>query len=393
MIVRLARKKIKLVLLLLIPTLMPIFLIGFIFIAVLGSGSGGGTSSLGTNGQVKYALHWSDGDAYTHNLLVHRYGITAEQIDGFLGTLGVNYDKNRINGAKLLEWESKSNLDVRAILSIAMNESSLGTAGVATNAGSNMFGYGAFDSNPENANNFNDEVAVVALTKQTIIANHNETFKIQDEKAQKNANGSLSPSDGGVYFTDTSGSGKRRAELMEKMDKYIDEHGGTPEPPASSNDKPTSNLASGSLASSWEFPSEYADKMKYGQPTSASLTTLGANSYPVGQCTWYVANRLQETGISQDAGIYNGNGNGQDWVRSLVSKGWKESSTPVEGAVVSTAGGYDSTYPQYGHVGFVEHVNEDGTFLVSELNYSNVQDKVHYRVCQQASYYSFAVKE
>lgn len=35
-------------------------------------------------------------------------------------------------------------------------------------------------------------------------------------KKLKNANGSLSPSDGGVYFTDTSGSGKRRAEFMEK---------------------------------------------------------------------------------------------------------------------------------------------------------------------------------
>ncbi len=38
-----------------------------------------------------------------------------------------------------------------------------------------MFGYGAFDSNPENAN-FNDEVAVVALTQQFIIGNKNQTF-------------------------------------------------------------------------------------------------------------------------------------------------------------------------------------------------------------------------
>ena len=40
---------------------------------------------------------------------------------------------------KLLDWEAKSNLDVRAIVAIALNESSLGTAGVATNPGSNMF--------------------------------------------------------------------------------------------------------------------------------------------------------------------------------------------------------------------------------------------------------------
>ena len=32
-----------------------------------------------------------------------------------------------------------------------------------------MFGFGAYDSNPEYANHFNDEVAVVGLTQQTII--------------------------------------------------------------------------------------------------------------------------------------------------------------------------------------------------------------------------------
>ena len=39
------------------------------------------------------------------------------------------------------------------IVAIALNESSLGTAGVATNPGANMFGFGAYDSNPEYANN------------------------------------------------------------------------------------------------------------------------------------------------------------------------------------------------------------------------------------------------
>ena len=43
--------------------------------------------------------------------------------------------------------------------------------GVATNPGANMFGFGAYDSNPEYANNFNDEIAVVGLTQQTIIGN------------------------------------------------------------------------------------------------------------------------------------------------------------------------------------------------------------------------------
>ena len=50
------------------------------------------------------------------------------------------------------------------------------TAGVATNPGANMFGFGICDSNPEYANNFSDEVAVV-LTQQTIIGNKTKTFR------------------------------------------------------------------------------------------------------------------------------------------------------------------------------------------------------------------------
>ena len=41
-----------------------------------------GGSSQSLNGAT-YTDHWSNGDPYTHNLLVHRYGIKAEQLDGF----------------------------------------------------------------------------------------------------------------------------------------------------------------------------------------------------------------------------------------------------------------------------------------------------------------------
>ena len=223
----------------------------------MGAIGGSANSSSTTSKDFKYAEHWSDGDPYTHNLLVHRYGIKAEQLDGFLDTLGISFDRNRINGRKLLEWEAKSNLDVRGIVAIALNESSLGTAGIARNPGANMFGFGAFDSNPENAKNFNDDIAVVSLTKQTIIGNKNETFKIQDDKAIKYANGTLNSSiDGGVYFTDTSGSGKRRAETMQKLDQYIDEHGGTPTAPRASND-------TGTRVSSSEIPSGYSHHTNY----------------------------------------------------------------------------------------------------------------------------------
>ena len=139
----------------LLSSLIPLFFPVFIIIIIMGAVGGGSTggSSQAPNG-ASYTDHWSNGDPYTHNLLVHRYGIKAEQLDGFLDTLGISYDKKRINGKKLLDWEAKSNLDVRAIVAIALNESSLGTAGVATNPGSNKFGFWAFYSNTEKPNKF-----------------------------------------------------------------------------------------------------------------------------------------------------------------------------------------------------------------------------------------------
>ena len=219
--------------------LFPLILIVIAVGALVGaSDSASSPGSSETVEGVTYVEHWSTDNAYTHNLLAHRYGIKADQIDGFLNSTGIKYDKSRINGKKVLEWEKTSGLDARAIVAIAEMESSLGTAGVATQKGANMFGYGAYDSNPDNASNFNDESAVTGLTKTTIIQNKNESFKIQDDKAKKNANGSLNTSkDGGVYFTDTSGTGKKRAEVMEKMDKWIDDHGGTPKPPKDSGSK------------------------------------------------------------------------------------------------------------------------------------------------------------
>lgn len=150
-------------------------------------------------------------------------------------------------------------------------------------------------------------------------------------------------------------------------------------------------IGGGSLASSWDFPEAYRSKLKQ-PPTQKAMTTQAGSGYPVGQCTWYAYNRLVELGEIKDlSGSYGYLGNGQDWVRSLVAKGWKMSAEPKQGAVVSTLGGFDGTFAVYGHVGIVEAVNADGSFLVSECNYNGVQDKIHWRVCRPAIYYSFAI--
>lgn len=145
----------------------------------------------------------------------------------------------------------------------------------------------------------------------------------------------------------------------------------------------------GTLASSWNFPTEYEGKLKFSKPTQTSVFGGYGSQYAQGQCTFYVFNRIYEVYGQK---VYNYLGNGQDWVRNLqVHNGWKQSPIPVAGAVVSTAGGFDFTYAQWGHVGFIEHVNEDGSFLVSELNYAQNQTQVHWRVCHPAPYYTYAI--
>ncbi|MGT2896029.1 CHAP domain-containing protein [Streptococcus entericus] len=326
----------------------PLFAVLFLF---MGASSPTSTSSTSAVDGIRYTEHWSDGDPYTHNLLVHRYGITSEQLDGFLDSTGIPYDKSRINGKLLLEWSKQSGLDVRAIVAIAQMESSYGTAGVATMPGANMFGYGAFDSNPENAVHYNDKTAVVALTQQTIINNRNQTFKIQDEKAQRFARGTLNvATDGGVYFTDTSGSGIRRAEVMAKLNQWIDNHGGTPKAPTS-----VAKPRDGGGVTSSDIPTGYS--LTKAINTSGYITS----SYPWGQCTWFVWNRGKELGITFDPYM----GNGGDWKHKV---GYTTTNIPTEHSAISFSPSEAGSDPTYGHVAFVEQVRSDGTVLISESN-------------------------
>lgn len=295
-----------------------------------------------------YVRHWTGESAYTHNLLSRRYGITAEQLDGFLNSLGIHYDKERLNGKRLLEWEKLTGLDVRAIVAIAMAESSLGTQGVAKEKGANMFGYGAFDFNPNNAKKYSDEVAIRHMVEDTIIANKNQTFERQDLKAKKWSLGQLDTLiDGGVYFTDTSGSGQRRADIMTKLDQWIDDHGSTPEIPEHLR------ITSGTQFS--EVPVGY----KRSQPQN--VLTYKSETYSFGQCTWYAYNRVKELGYQVDRYM----GNGGDWQRK---PGFVTTHKPKVGYVVSFAPGQAGADATYGHVAVVEQIKEDGSILISESN-------------------------
>lgn len=100
------------------------------------------------------------------------------------------------------------------------------------------------------------------------------------------------------------------------------------------------------------------------QPAVAAPTydTTG-NTYPAGQCTWFVKNALSWVG--------NNWGNASGWGASAAAAGRVVDATPAAGAVAVFAPGIDGA-GELGHVAVVDSVNSDGTITISEGNYAGL---------------------
>jgi hypothetical protein len=81
----------------------------------------------------------------------------------------------------------------------------------------------------------------------------------------------------------------------------------------------------------------------------------GGDSFPYGECTYYVATRRDVT--------WAGNAGGW-WQNARWSQ--PEGRVPVAGAIAVFEG---NGYSYDGHVAFVDTVNADGSFVISEMNY------------------------
>jgi surface antigen len=83
----------------------------------------------------------------------------------------------------------------------------------------------------------------------------------------------------------------------------------------------------------------------------------GGNSYPFGQCTWYVATKRNIPWTDNAGG----------WYRAAIASGFRVGRAPAAGAIMVS---YEGSV--YGHVSYVERVNGDGSWVVSEMNYFGV---------------------
>ncbi len=95
-----------------------------------------------------------------------------------------------------------------------------------------------------------------------------------------------------------------------------------------------------------------------------------ANGFAYGYCTWWVAHKR----------YIPWRGNAYQWWWNARAFGFAEGATPRPGAVMVM--GISGTSPQ-GHVAYVESVNPNGSFLVSEMNWWGVPgggwNRVDYR--------------
>ena len=104
-----------------------------------------------------------------------------------------------------------------------------------------------------------------------------------------------------------------------------------------------------------------------------------ANGYDYGWCTWHAANRRAETGRPLPSNL----GNAISWYSRSAGSGIAVGSEPQVGAVV-----WHNNIGGLGHVAYVESKNEDGSILVSDMNYPS-WGRVTYRTVTPGEFGSY----
>ena len=84
-----------------------------------------------------------------------------------------------------------------------------------------------------------------------------------------------------------------------------------------------------------------------------------------GQCTWYIYNRFSQLGKPIK---YSPMGNGGEWAGYAQRYGYNVSRVSRAGTAMCFPSGVGGASRNYGHIAFVEKVNEDGSVVVSEMN-------------------------
>ncbi len=103
---------------------------------------------------------------------------------------------------------------------------------------------------------------------------------------------------------------------------------------------------------------------------AAHLGSFPHDQFSYGQCTWYASSRR----------FVPWPGDAWMWYGNAKARGYQVGQTPEPGAFMIT---WESAW--YGHVAYVEQVNEDGSFVISEMNYKGF-DQIDERTLSAADF-------
>ena len=83
------------------------------------------------------------------------------------------------------------------------------------------------------------------------------------------------------------------------------------------------------------------------------------NTYDEGECTYYVFDKVQQDGMM----IERSWSNAEYWADRAEEDGYVVNDVPEAGALMQTGRG------EIGHVAYIESVNDDGSFNITEMNF------------------------
>ena len=128
----------------------------------------------------------------------------------------------------------------------------------------------------------------------------------------------------------------------------------------------------------------------FAAPDPSFVAALNGGYF--GQCTYYVYNRFAQLGAPISTPAL---GNAAEWSGNAAAAGYGVSSTPRAGTAIVFQRGLAGADPVYGHVGFVERVNADGSLFISEMNVQGVNvistRTIPANIAAQATYINFGL--
>ena len=106
-------------------------------------------------------------------------------------------------------------------------------------------------------------------------------------------------------------------------------------------------------------------------PKAHAASLISPGGFPRGQCTWYAdARRPDIHQIAVARGFSSHGWDGGTWADRATQAGFVVDTTPAVGSIAVWDRNRGGAL-QWGHVAYVERVNADGTFMVSEYNWKH----------------------